>query len=135
MTIVKEYWESFLTTKDNKLQTLHFTKFLFEVPFIARFQWNCTTGVKNSRDLKTIPSFSFSFARSFHGLYCSQVAISLSDVKHLPFSARPISLLFTFTGIYYSRSIQRVLGKLLMSMAFQTPLKVKISFKEYSRSS
>ena len=38
MTIFKEYLGNFLTANDNKLQTLHFTKCLFEVPSIARFQ-------------------------------------------------------------------------------------------------
>ena len=48
MIIVKEYLGNFLSTKDNKLQTLHFRKCLFEVPFIARFPSNCATAVKKS---------------------------------------------------------------------------------------
>ena len=82
MTIVKDYLVNFLITEDNKLQTLHFTKCLFEVPPIARFPSNCTTAVKKSRELKIISLVSLPTAPSCHALNCS-VAISLSEVNHL----------------------------------------------------
>ena len=96
MTIVKEYLENFLTTKDNKLQTPHIKKCMFKVLSIARFRSNFTTADKKSRELKTIPFVSFSIAPSFHVLYCSPVAINL-DVKNLPFLCKVHQLIFNFT--------------------------------------
>ena len=123
----------------NKLQTLHFTKCLFEAPPIARFQRNCTTAVKKSRELETILLVSFSIGPSFHGLYYFPAAISLSDVKHLPFLCKAHQLIIQF---YLNILFKEYSGSFIKTVnfkGFSSTLKrqnfIQGVFKEYSRSS